>query len=64
MRGSKSLDPRHPIPLGIEDGPTKFDPGPLQDLYTEQWQDSYQTVPLTPDQVANIPPYRPRRYEW
>ena len=58
------MDPRHPIPLGIEGGPTKFDPGPLQDLYIEQWQDSYQTVPLTPDQVANIPPYRPWRYEW
>ena len=64
MRGSKSLDPRHPIPMGIEGDPIKFDPGPLQDLYTEQWQDCYQTVPLTPDQVANIPPYRPWRYEW
>ena len=35
------MDPRHPIPLGIEGGPTKFDPGPLQDLYTEQWQVTY-----------------------
>ncbi|KAJ0621607.1 hypothetical protein HanIR_Chr01g0010621 [Helianthus annuus] len=33
MRGSRSSNPRHPIPVGIEGGPTKLDPGPCR-IYT------------------------------
>ncbi|KAM0041553.1 hypothetical protein Hdeb2414_s0011g00367661 [Helianthus debilis subsp. tardiflorus] len=33
MRGSSHSHPRHPIPVGIEGGPSKLDPGPCR-IYT------------------------------
>ncbi|KAJ0443010.1 hypothetical protein HanIR_Chr16g0815911 [Helianthus annuus] len=33
MRGSSHSHPRHPIPMGIEGGPSKLDPGPCR-IYT------------------------------
>ncbi|KAJ0532685.1 hypothetical protein HanRHA438_Chr09g0382011 [Helianthus annuus] len=58
MRGSSHSHPCHPIPVGIEGGPRKFDPGPCR-IYTLNKARTLPNHSLNPDQVANISLYTP-----